>query len=372
MSIRSKFIYFYHEYLMDQDLFLDMGQVTENSPWHREATVLIHTNMVVSEYLSRAGENWTSDHLVGAFAAAFHDVGKPAARHEKWSKERGNYRSFHGHGHISARLWEDFAVSNWKMLKEEFGLKPIDIYRVGWLCENHMPYKTKKPNKVQVLVRTTRELFPNFPTLETLVCADSWGRISDDHPEKKRDILKWREEFETVTLIKNEGPFIGTCYILIGPSGAGKSTFTKELDAEHFSWDALRLEWYTPQEAMGLQEIDRYHAAYEASIKDKDFNQKAARWFIDLITTTGSDVVVDNINVSTKRRTFFITEARNRGFKVVGVLFPIDEAALLRRQQVRRDKNIPEKAVLNHYNSLTLPHLGDFDEVWVLDSNLPK
>ncbi len=397
MDKRSKFILFYHDYLKRHDIFRRLSDISENSPWHRESNILVHTDMVVSEYLTRAGENWTTDHIVGALAAAFHDVGKPDAKTKKYNPERGNYYSFPGHGHISARLWEDFVVNDWKIFQSELELLPIDIYRVGWLCENHMPYYTKKRDKVQILVRTARELFPNFPALETLVCADSWGRVSDDHPNKKHAILDWREEFETVELDPiNSKVVSGTCYILIGPSGCGKSTFSDGLDATHYSWDDLRLRWYTAD--FKGDEISRYQAAYTISLSDKNFKTKADKEFIGLLTSMNdvvidnitpsmNDVVVDNTNLSDKRRRFFITEARRYGYKVIGILFPAArrygykvigilfpaaQITLSGRHECRKDKGIPIQAVQSHYDALVYPHLGDMDEIWVLDSNLPK
>ena len=57
-----------------------MASMSEgNSPWHRENTIGIHTDMVVSHYLANSPNEWDKQEVLGAFACAFHDVGKPRA-----------------------------------------------------------------------------------------------------------------------------------------------------------------------------------------------------------------------------------------------------------------------------------------------------
>ena len=79
MTNSTQFIRYYHNVLNNTEMFRLMHLVPENSPWHRERNVGVHTDMVVSEYLIRVGNDWNHNDLLGAFVCAFHDVGKPKA-----------------------------------------------------------------------------------------------------------------------------------------------------------------------------------------------------------------------------------------------------------------------------------------------------
>ena len=79
IDYRSRFIEFYFNELQTHPIFQEMNSLAEESPWHREDSIGIHTNMVVSEFISRSPANWERVDMVGALACAFHDFGKPKA-----------------------------------------------------------------------------------------------------------------------------------------------------------------------------------------------------------------------------------------------------------------------------------------------------
>ena len=130
------FITWYNQVFKVSYLYEAMEQTVEGSPWHRERNVGVHTDMVVSQYLTR------SDIFdkIGALACAFHDVGKPNSMTQKFREDRGTYNAFNGHEQVSARLWEQYAVANWKTLVETFGLVSHDIYKIAVLIEHHVPW----------------------------------------------------------------------------------------------------------------------------------------------------------------------------------------------------------------------------------------
>lgn len=189
MNTRTKFVEWYFTHFHTMQMFQRMLETVEGSPWHREANVGVHTDMVLSEYLTTAPREW--DHLVlsGAFACAFHDVGKPVAMVVKESAERGEYKSFAGHEQPSARMWEDFACSEWGLMAH-LGLVHSDIYSVGWMIEHHLPYDLRKPNKLHNLRETMnqmqlRDIFP------AVLLADQRGRISDPSHQKVKEVQSW-------------------------------------------------------------------------------------------------------------------------------------------------------------------------------------
>jgi len=372
-DLRSKFNTWYFNVFQTTHLYGDMVDTVEDSPWHRERNVGVHTDMVVGQYVGMSPRTWHREDLLGALACAFHDVGKPAAEETRHSEERGTYRRYTGHELISARLWEEFAVEHWAELVELFGLVPEDIYMVGWTVEHHLPYGVKKKDKVEALIRTIHATV-GAEVFRRVLSSDTLGKMCDDHEEKIRTNNEWLDDFFDRSLSPWNYPAddAPTLYMLIGASGSGKSTFTMTLDYDKtsvYSWDQLRLDYYLDKDDRKLPLQEQYRIAFAKSTKDKHFNSKVNKEYIDYLKT-GKDVVIDNTNGSNKRRRFFVQEARARGYNVVAVLFPVEMRTIISRQEVRPDKTVPEEAVVRQYMNLQYPFYSDFDEIRVLSSNL--
>lgn len=336
----------------------NMVNTTELTPWHREHNVGVHTNMVVAQYLSIAPDDWTLNTLCGAYACAFHDVGKPAAKEMKFSEARGHYPAFKGHEQISARLWEDYAVQHRADLQIPFEM----IFTVGWMIEHHLPYEIKKPDKRLALALTATVV--GLDTFTNVLFADAFGRISDDMDTKTSRVHDWVAEFST--FVKENahpqklGTLTPTMIVPIGVSGAGKSTLRHERysNYEVFSLDDLRHQLY---------DTTNYTKAYEMSVEDKEFSNKAHKAFMDVIKTN-KNVFIDNTNLSRKRRRMYIDEARKRGYTVVAILLPINKQLAADRQGTRTDKSVPVSAVHQQYMALQYPSYGEFDDIRVYKS----
>jgi len=380
-SIRSEFIAWYFNEFKFDPLFVMMDGMAEDSPWHRELSIGIHTNMVVTEFLCRTASSDQSfvDFINGAFAAAFHDVGKPGACEFKWKEERGDYKSFNGHELLSARLWEDWAVRNWAMLEKRFGLDVKDIYTISWLIEFHKPWDIKNTAKLKnmaltAMTATYQSVFTN------LLEADTWGRLSDDATEKRYKVGKWINDFNrrcheitmTTDFVPNRPNTITDLMLTdrgdrpqlvipIGASGSGKSTLYNQLCSKShlYSWDALRLEWYSSD----------YNEAFKLSCDDKKFMSKVNAEFSRLLKT-GDDIYIDNTNTSAKRRRFFTTEARRKGYHVVALLMPAALQTVIDRQTTRSDKSVPANAVERQYFNVQMPQFGEFDQIVISGGNL--
>lgn len=358
LTDRDTFITWYFNEFHSDELFRDMLNTTEDSPYHREVSVGVHTDMVVTQYLSR-WNHLSQNKILGALACAFHDVGKPDARTRKYSSKRGHYNSFAGHEKLSARLWEDWAMRHWDFLKFTLGLNPQDFHSVSWMIEFHMPWETKNKDTLKYMATTADKI--GFDIYDAVLKSDTWGRISDDHPEKKQKVSDWIETLrglEGVKKVPGTGPKI---IVPIAPSGAGKSTLAPMYkDYEYYSWDALRLEWY---------DTDDYAKAFRAATKDTKFENKARKVFMDHLKA-GRDIFVDNTNLTLKRRRSLLTEARRKGYYKIAVLLPIDLDTLLERRVTRDDKVIPVDSILRQYLSLSTPSYGEFDEILVVVSNV--
>lgn len=348
--------------LMSTDMWQAMTVTVENSPFHREANVAVHTEMVVQHFIENFMEKHTpKDQMIGLLALLFHDTGKPGAREEVYSEARGNYVRFSGHEQVSARCWEDFAMTHWDFFVEVAGLTGKDFYTITWMIENHLPYATAKPEKVRSYLNTVVSIFDNTDLLYDTLIADTYGRISDDAETKQANVHAWVAKMKAGEPESVEhDDFLGsTIVMLIGASGSGKSTWTSaNPDFTVYSWDELRVKFATENGIESSDPVEQYRAAFalcnENKAKFEEYQRKAFMWFI----TRGQNIAIDNTNLSRKARANFIVEAKKRGYKVVAQLFPITRAELLRRQSIRTDKRIPLEAVNMHYNRLSVPDLG--------------
>ncbi len=363
MTTRTKFIHWYFEEFQLTDLYKAMVETVEDSPWHRERNVGVHTDMVVSNYLARNVDNFD---VRGAIGCAFHDVAKPPCEIIKFKPERGEYRAYHGHEQVSARMWENWAVKNWTLLKDNFGLVPRDIYVIGWMIEHHVPWATKKDAKLDLFAATAVETIGNSDTWTDMLMADQIGRISDDSHQRLDECGVWIEDHHhRVNCAEHRWTQYGDkkVYMLIGAPCCGKSTYRSKILKEHptaaiVSMDDLRLEWYG----------GAYEDAVVASFKDKKFNARVDKIYIE--TLRENDVIIlDNVNTGTKSRRRWLAPARARDFRIDAVLFPVAKEELKARQS-KRDKLVPFDVINGMYDRMQLPMYGDFDDVIVHDGNL--
>lgn len=367
IDLKHKFItWHFDEFSTNVPVFSAMRKTTEDSPWHRESSVAVHTNMVIAHFIAGVTKTeWDRDDVCRALALAFHDVGKPTSKVEKFSEARGKYFRFSGHEQASARLWEDYACTEWKMLQDLFGLLPRHIYKIGWIIEYHKPWDIKRKDKLTKLALTINEL-TWADSFGEVIMADTRGRIQDDRPASMNQAADWvRDMVVLADELANSSPSLDPSKpelcVLIGPSGAGKSTWVANNapNHAHYSWDSLRLDWYDAD----------YGKAFEMSCDDKSFMNKAQAEFIRLLKL-GDSVVVDNTNLGNKRRSFYITEAKKRGYGIKAVLFPISCHDVVERQSTRGDKQVPMGAVINQYMGMQYPLYGDYDDIVVCGDNL--
>lgn len=370
----QSFNFWYNNVFKDTMLYKRMAETVENSPYHRERSVGVHTDMVVTEYLTRSSNRNSGGfsyrgsiiNASGAIAAAFHDVGKPIASRDKFTEERGHFKTFYGHEQISARMWEAYAVNNWEMLENEFGLSLNDLYHIGAMIEHHVPWRVRDKRKLDAIILTVLQDHVDLD-FEDLILSDQFGRISDPSHVDTNDSKIWiSQNIHARTgwqWTKEREDREKEVHIPIGPSGCGKSTHLNSLGGcEVFSLDELRHRWY---------DANDYANAWQMSIKDKSFKHKAQKEFTRMLRDGVDKVYVDNTNLTRKVRRFYVTEAFNRGYKVVAHLFPSDLSTVVARQETRDDKTVPVEAVEQQFWRLQYPLLyGEADEVRVYDGNM--
>jgi hypothetical protein len=183
------------------DLWRNMQLTKEDSPWHREENVSVHTEMLLKWYKDNLYSSRTDNQrMMTMVSCLMHDIGKPPAQIVKHSEERGEYRAYHGHELISARLWIDYASSNFAMVSELLRIDLDDICNIAFFIEHHVPFAMKNPRKRKILkdsliVRTGHSGHQAY--LDFLL-SDQHGRISDDQHLKLAAVDEWMEEWKKI------------------------------------------------------------------------------------------------------------------------------------------------------------------------------
>ena len=344
-------------------LWSRMIATTEDSPWHREPSVAIHTEMVLAEYHKIVFDNdfiTEREYNITALALLFHDTGKPDARKEKETEERGKYFIFAGHESISSRLFEDFYCSNEKMF--EGLIEREDVHRIMWIIENHLPYQVKRDEKFQAIRDAVEHNLDGMDTaFYNHLLSDNAGRTPDPEYVKTEEVKEWIELVQSLDVsMMRDIAGKPTQYMLIGASGSGKSSFSKTIqNANYFSLAACRVV-YAQQNGVAKckDEKDLYRQAFEYCDTHRSMFRHYADTEYMVKLKEYKDIIIDNTNVSKKTRAMYVAEARKRGYNVVGVMFPISIAELMRRQLARTDKYVPDDAIMRQYMSINVPFIG--------------
>lgn len=351
IDYKSVFQKFWDE-MQSHVLFREMEDTVEASSWHREANVLVHTQMVVAEYMKIWTDVSDKKMYLGALAAMFHDVGKPEAEEVKESEERGVYRRYAGHEQVSAVEFLACMTSTPGMMArlDELQLDLEDVYITAWMIEHHLPYQMKDVAKRQGYYDTVAH-FGCVDAFFSLLRADCRGRISDDHPTKLQAVEDWIAEFAKHEPTPGRPKTGKTAYVLIGTSSAGKSTLRRQFGGNlGFNMDMVRLEQY-PSEGTAKEQ---YQHAFTQSCENKaDFNNAVEKALTAAFEDEPSIVVSDNTNVSKKSRAAFIARARQKGYRVVGVLMMVHPHVALARQRKREDREgVP---IWGQFRALSMP-----------------
>lgn len=372
-------------------IWQQMINTVEDSPWHREANVAVHTEMVVDQAVRfSSAHNLSSANTKLLFLATFfHDFGKPEAEEIATREDGTIYRKYSGHETISARLFEQIFVSNYKELFDGW-VTPEEAHAVTFLIEHHLPYKVTDKRKRIQYGWAMQSMFGGPETLYAMLCSDTWGRISDDQDAKKQAVLDWCQEFqvmyqeEVAPCVRGYVTGQPTLVLLVGPSGSGKSTVAKELiekGFEYYSWDDLRVQFYKEYVAkynetvansdmddlveLPTDEKELYRRAFNhwnLDEKRAEFSQLQSQRFQALVNA-GKSIVVDNTNLTRKRRRGMLEMARQKKYHTKAVFFQMSLDILFQRAKTRRDKQLPLEVVQHQFNAVQVPFVGEFFEV---------
>lgn len=364
-NYKERFIEWYFNEFKFSEYYQEMSKMSEDTLHHSEHDIGTHTDMVVANYIGMAPFTWLEHDYIGALACAFHDVGKPKSLIVKNNEERGDYKAFHGHELLSARMFDDWAMNNIDSLYR-IGITKIDIFITSWLIEHHLPWSITKSNKLLNMVSTLHQHFGDSMVFINMLKSDASGRIrkyseieAKKHDQKQQAwISNFNALFDTFE-IPTQDKYENNVFICIGASGSGKTT--KVLDNVEpqyiHSMDTLRHEWYDTED---------YHNAFVKSCEDSDFENKVKQHFNQMVSKKLPYIFVDNTNLTKKRRAFYINTARQHKYNVKAILFQNSINTLIERMDSRDDKKVPASVVINQYNKLQLPSFGEFDNILII------
>lgn len=365
------------DYFKTTPQWATMVATVEDSPWHREANVGVHTEMAIAHYIATFAPHRTDyQNKLGILSLLFHDTGKPSAEEVVESETRGTYRRYAGHEQDSAVCFTEFFLQD-KVLQELITVE--DARKIRWIIEHHLPFGFKDPLKrAQLRTAIAHTLREDEETFFDHVRSDAAGRISDGHPQKLQDVEDWFAEFKKIPFVVNKvDTHKGRAFIMIGPSGSGKSTWTaariRACD-KVLSMDRMRHDFWFTKNNVGFaqpDEKDFYRTVFEfACANEKEFNaymQERTRETMQTLRISCGDLYVDNTNGAKKARAKWIQEARNVGMKVIAVEFWNTLATLAARQKTRPDKEVPYGSLKSQYFAQTCAwHGSEVDEVIVV------
>lgn len=354
-----------------------MKTTVEDSQWHREANVWVHTEMVTNEFLDiweKSGHD-LNDRIMfcTGVAALFHDFGKPEAEDERVNAQGTKYRRYAGHEAISASEFRYLVTSSgWlELFGEEPMFTPDEIFAIALMIQHHLPYAYKPELRAAVLNTIKYFNGGDAQPFFSLLRADARGRISDDHDIKLANVETWIEEAEQDSVVPFVEPNDKMAYVLIGPSGSGKSSFLDRFDngvnfIEIFSQDALRLELYGDDTITDPQA--HYHSAWKASVDDStNFRAVVTKRVNAVVKSDAAVAMSDNMNLVKKARREFIAAAKQAGRTVVAVVFVsvgVDE--LVSRGISRNNRGIPPARLKDMFMQLYLPAFDEVDMICVM------
>lgn len=390
MTNREFFNWLFAE-VKSTDIWAGMAGTVEDSPWHREANVAVHTELVVQAAQSQmVGEDYSDSELTTLIGALFHDFGKPEAEEEleKESEPGVMYRRYAGHEVISAAEFFEFLLTHENILNSliDRGFTWDRLRAIRFMIEYHLPYGLKDKHKLSNL-KNNLVTFGVEESFYAMLLADCRGRISDDHETKIQNVINWITEFRNVEIVQDPGiirrdrvnqklkrekaPIL---YLMFGVAGCGKTTFTQQYlpDVKVFSEDDLRLLYAAKH--MTDEEYDSWKShslkgQYDVAWKfchmndDSKYDQFAREKFQEALDL-GESIVLDRTNQSRKARSFWIQAARQKGYDVHSVEFYIPLSTLIARQSTRPEKAVPEYRVRDMHHGMQLPLVNSEVDVY--------
>lgn len=354
MNYRNYFENWFKKF-QETDIFKTMEATVENSPYHREDNVGVHTKMVVDFFMEMNNDHpWGKNDFLGALTCAFHDVGKPASEETHEREDGSTYRSYKSHEQISGSMFMDYVLTD-KGSELAEHLTHVDMYNVWVMVVHHQPYKYNM-ERLRML-KNHMEYFGLVDTFLSVCRSDGCGRIVDNSENLIKNLDDFDERFHKAQFIRKPSNDSKTVCILVGAQGVGKSTIVNQIKTENemdgltvdvHSMDTLRKELYS----------EDHVKAFFMSNEDKDFGNKVTADFNEKLKNSDY-LIIDNTNISFKRRVRYRSV---KNAKIVSYVLwrGFDETL---ERNFNRKESVKEDAVSRVYYSAYPVLYGEVDEI---------
>ena len=361
------------DYIWTLPHFCDMHKTEQNPRWHSEGTCLDHTMLVVNNMFKQVNDISLSlsytlhKKRLLMLAALFHDVGKPTTT---FKGKDGNWHSY-GHENVGEKIARRM-LWDWDIKDREF---------ICHLVKYHMePLFVFKQNNPDIAIRRIISSIDYF-ALHRLKTCDFLGALQDpEFSTKDRDSVILETffdkcfEYDFNEKIKTTIPMVsqlstgefsicdenediknfkvkekkGTLHVMIGLPGSGKNTYLAEkIATSEIPADALILSRDDIRVELGFCTEDEKIVGTDAQEKavTKLFNER-----LNEAVKLGRDIVVNNINLSEKRRKALKNQCPN-----YEVVYWYIEAPTLADNIKRRDGQIEKKVFDNMILNFDFP-----------------
>jgi hypothetical protein len=342
-NLKNKLV---HWFMTNEEELYHSMYLCEHSPYfkkpmkyHTEGTVWTHTLMVMTFIEGRF------DSKVLLIAGLLHDIGKPIARTELHSEERGNYYTFRGHEGHSTML----SLSILDKMQEEFGItleEKILILKIVSLHGVALESLSEPLSLDDYELQLNRSQFR---------LADKSGAIR--HPDVKDGDYKARK-FSSSAQVQDDKEIV----LMTGLPCSGKSTYINEHFKDHhvISRDNSLTKFYMwNRDGVGDNYNTMFKWVNELDKEDGSFT----KFFNDSINQArkGHDkVVVDMTMMSMSSRRKILNRFPKHTRKSV-VMLPTLKT-LERRNNVRcimEGKHIPSEAYFSMTSAFVMPTLSE-------------
>ena len=182
--------------------WMSMHAEKEGTSWHREESVAVHTLMTMSHYLQLDIQRTERERMHTLMALLFHDFAKPSSR---TTSTAGN-NQYTGHEARSSVMMFDFFLKYEKPWRwcVEMGYTSVDLVKIGWLIDHHLPYAVKKESKRYRMKQEMLKHFGEGHAFYDMLRSDCAGRISDVHATKLQNLENWINDFQAIVIVPEE------------------------------------------------------------------------------------------------------------------------------------------------------------------------
>jgi len=343
------------------ELLLTMSEIqhgynnTEKNPYHKEGDIWTHTKMVIDQVDKRYKDN--IDFLT---AALLHDIGKIYTFEDNDETKK---RSFKGHEGVSFFLAQDI-IEN--IRKNVDGFKKLNSKRILKIIALHgRLYQEIKENNIE----RVSDMFINdkllLKDLKNFFLCDSYGRITDERKDEEEVIEFFNNAISYGK--KKQKTFKNKLVILSGLPRGGKSFWREQFLQSNKEFVIISRDDILCYIARTNSKSNLNYNESWKYIQENELNEVIDKELLKLYQTAlknKKDIIVDMTNMSKKARKKFITQAKQKKYKIESKVITTPIQTCVFRNN--KEKNIDVKVMLNMAKRFVFPLYDEVDSINII------